>query len=748
MLFRKHLIAGLAAALAPFALVACFPETVDKPVDPDAKFVRVKNAVVGEYIVVLKTPAGARAMRSSEVAAAADLLLTPFAAKTEQQYSTALQGFSVAELSEADAKALAAEPTVAYVQENGIITLDATQTNATRGLDRIDQRALPLNQTYTYNTDGTGVTAFIIDTGIRATHSNFGGRVGTGFTSINDGQGTNDCQGHGTHVAGTVGSATYGVAKNVQLIPVRVLNCQGSGTDAQVIAGADWVAANHSGPSVANLSLGGDASPALDAAIASMVTSGVTTAVAAGNETQNACNVSPSREPLAITVASTTTADAFSSFSNFGSCVDIAAPGSSITSLSNSSDTATAVLSGTSMASPHVAGAAALYLSANPTATPAQVVAALTSNATAGVLSGVNGSPNLLLFIGFIGGGTANQAPTASITAPANGSTVTGTVTVSANAADADGSVASVRFNLPDGTVITDTTSPYATTWNSTTVANGANYQVRATATDNLGAVSTTAISTVTVSNGGGGACIDGTFNAAGLPLSIPDNNTTGVTSSLAVIGDGTVSTLALSLNITHTYRGDLVVSLVSPTGTSFAVSNRAGGSADNLVLTASAITAFAGQTAAGTWQLKVQDLAGVDVGTINSWSLRIVGNCTPGGGAWSGSATPNLATVDNGQVCSTLSVTATGGQSSAAKLNLSGTHAYRSILRGTLAHNGVTVAAFPTGTFPTGSGTFAFTDRAIAGLSGDAAGAWTLCIVDTDAFADTGVLSSWSVHN
>jgi subtilisin family serine protease len=750
MSLRKLTAAGLALALAPAALVACFPDDHAKPVDTSSKFIRVAHPIAGQYIVVLDTPAGSRALRAAEISAAASQLLTPFSAKAQLQYATAIAGFSVEELTEPEAVQIAADPKVAYVQENGLVSINATQTNATWGLDRIDQPALPLNQTYTYNADGTGVTAFIIDTGIRSTHSNFGGRVGPGFTSINDGQGTNDCNGHGTHTAGTVGSATYGVAKNVQVVPVRVLNCQGEGSDAEVIAGVDWVAANHTGPSVANMSLGGDASPALDTSIHNLVTAGVTVAVAAGNETQDACNVSPAREPFAITVGSTTTGDSRSGFSNFGTCVDISAPGSGITSLSNGSDSATAVLSGTSMATPHVAGAAALYLSANPTATPAQVAAALTSNATAGRLTGLNGSPNLLLYIGFIGGGSANQAPTVSITAPATGTTVTGTVTVTANAADSDGAVASVRFNLPDGTVVTDTTAPYSTTWSSATVTNGTGYQIKATATDDQGAVSATATSTVTVSNGGTGTCIDGTFTAAGLPVSIPDNNTTGVTSTVAVTGNGTVATLALSLNLTHTFRGDLVVTLISPNGTSFVVSNRAGGSADDLVLTASAITAFAGQPAAGTWSLKVQDLASLDTGMINSWSLRIIGNCGGGGGSgtWSGSATPNLATVDNGSVCSTLTVTATGGMAAVAKLNVAGTHGYRSILRGTLQHNGVTVAAFPISTFPTGSGTFAFTDRAIAGLSGDAAGPWTLCIVDTDAFGDAGVLSSWSVHN
>jgi zinc metalloprotease ZmpA len=241
--------------------------------------------------------------------------------------------------------------------------------------------------------------------------------------------------------------------------------------------------------------------------------------------------------------------------------------------------------------------------------------------------------------------------------------------------------------------------------------------------------------------------CINGTFNSANVPLPIPDNNSTGVTSNLAVTGNGTVSSLSLSLNITHTFRGDLVVTLLAPSGATFVVSNRAGGSADNLVITNQAITAFNGSTAAGTWRLRVQDLAGVDVGTLNSWSLAIVGNCG-GGGTWSGSANPNLPTQDNGTVCTSLTVPMTGNASE-AKLDISGRHDFCRVLSGTLAHNGTTVTAFPTNTFPTsGPCNFAFTSRAVAGLSGDATGTWTFCIRDGDAFGDTGMLNTWSVHN
>ncbi|HEY0476797.1 MAG TPA: proprotein convertase P-domain-containing protein [Kofleriaceae bacterium] len=337
-----------------------------------------------------------------------------------------------------------------------------------------------------------------------------------------------------------------------------------------------------------------------------------------------------------------------------------------------------------------------------------------------------------------------NQAPTVAITTPTNGSTVSGTITVAATAADADGTVTSVKFNLPDGTSVTDTTAPFSTTWNTATVPDGGGRVITAIATDNQGATATSSV-TVAVANGTGG-CINNTFTATDVPMAIPDNNATGITSSLPVTGNGNVGTLSLSLNISHTFRGDLVVTLISPGGVQFVVSNRAGGSAANLVITNQAITAFNGQPAAGTWKLKVQDLAAVDTGTLNSWSLAIVGNCGQVT-HWSGSATPNLPTIDAGTACTNLTVTTTG-DSSVAKLDVSGRHDFRSILRGTLAHNGVTVTAFPVGTFPTGSGTFSFANRAVPGLSGDASGVWTLCIVDTDAFGDTGTLNTWSVHD
>jgi subtilisin family serine protease len=356
-----------------------------------------QDPVPGQYIVELAPGA------SSQVATRAEQLAGSVGADVEQVYYQALQGFSI-QATPAEAQALAGQPGVASVSEDGFVHATATQsTPPSWGLDRIDQHPLPLDAAYHYATGAPTVHAYVLDTAIRLTHQDFGGRATSGWDFVDDDANAgDDCSGgatgHGTHVAGTTGGSAFGVAKSVQIVAVRVLDCSGNGLFSDVIAGIDWVAANAQRPAVANMSLGGAASSPVDQALANAVASGITFVVAAGNTNTDACGSSPAREPTAITVAATTSADARASFSNFGSCVDIFAPGDSIVSDWRTSDTATSPLSGTSMASPHVTGVAAAYLQRNPLASPSQVASALVAAATPNVVSGVSGSPNRLLY--------------------------------------------------------------------------------------------------------------------------------------------------------------------------------------------------------------------------------------------------------------------------------------------------------------------------------------------------------------
>jgi subtilisin family serine protease len=391
------LIALVALCVATLAPTPTWGQKEDKPTQEEkseAKFLRKgADAIPGQYIVMLKDQERGD---HSVAGVLAELLVGIYGGKIKHIYKHAINGFAV-QMPEEAALLLSEDPRVEYVEADGTIHTGATQTGATWGLDRIDQRDRPLNGSYVYNFTGSGVRVYVIDTGIRTAHTQFGGRASVSYDAL--GGNGQDCNGHGTHVAGTIGGSTYGVAKSVSLRAVRVLNCSGSGSTSGVIAGVNWVTQNHIKPAAANMSLGGGASSSLDTAVQNSINAGVTYAVSAGNSNTDACTQSPARVGAAITVGSSTSSDARSSFSNYGVCVDIFAPGSSITSAWSTSNTATNTISGTSMASPHVAGVAALYLQRFPSASPSTVRNAIVNASTTNRLTGIgSGSPNRLLY--------------------------------------------------------------------------------------------------------------------------------------------------------------------------------------------------------------------------------------------------------------------------------------------------------------------------------------------------------------
>lgn len=576
------------------------------------EFRTVKQPIPGQYIVVLKDNAASLASERSSLSRVSVVsrdIATKHRAKLVRSYNNVLRGF----VARADDKSLArllADPRVAYVQEDGVVSIAASQSNATWGIDRIDQRNMPLNQTYTYDTTASSVHAYIIDTGILLNHAQFSGRIGNGYDAVSNGGNANDCNGHGTHVAGTVGGTTYGVAKEVKLHPVRVLGCNGSGANSGVIAGMDWVAENHVKPAVVNMSLGGSADQATDDAVNRLHNAGVTVVVAAGNNSGNACSYSPARAANAITVGSTTNTDARSSFSNFGSCLDIYGPGSNILSAWHTSSTATNTISGTSMASPHVAGVAALYLANNPNATPTQVRNALVDNATSGkVTDAGSGSPNKLLYSIF--GGGENPPP------PPDTYSVSGTITNSVGTGISG-------VTVSNGTVSATTSSSGAytltglanATYTLTPSLSGYTFSPASRSVTVNGANVTGINFTGTADSGGG----DGQTYTNDFDYYIFDNFT--VQSPIFVSGrSGNASaTTQVKVKILHTYISELKVDLIAPDGSVYVLHNRSGGSADNIDQTYT--VNLTGEALNGVWFLRVNDNAAGDTGRLDSWSI------------------------------------------------------------------------------------------------------------------------------
>ncbi|WP_198077638.1 S8 family peptidase [Acinetobacter calcoaceticus] len=377
--------------MAAVNLVHAAPNTTSSLLDSS----QAKGIIKNQYIVILNKDAGPSIDFAQNIA-------KQHGAKILQSYDTVLKGFAIYlpdTAATAFVEAMKKNPKVLSIENDTVMKIDATtQSNPDWGLDRIDQKALPLNSAYSYLQTGSGTTAYIVDTGILSSHQQFSGRVLSGYTAISDGNGTTDCNGHGTHVAGTVGGSTYGVAKNVNLVPIRILGCDGSGASSNVIAGLDWILKNGKKPAVVNMSLGGDASTSLDSAVENLFDNGYVMVVAAGNSNTDACSASPARVSKALTVAATDNTDTRASYSNYGSCVDIFAPGSQINSSWIGSNTATKVLNGTSMATPHVAGVVAEMLQSIPTATPQTISTNLLNQASSNVVKNPSGSPNRLLY--------------------------------------------------------------------------------------------------------------------------------------------------------------------------------------------------------------------------------------------------------------------------------------------------------------------------------------------------------------
>ncbi|MBE1876859.1 proprotein convertase P-domain-containing protein [Myceligenerans pegani] len=729
-------VAGLAAVALP---APAGPHTVPAQAAPAGALLGVRSpgAIPGEFVVVLDDAAPSR------LDARAGGLAREFSGTVLRTFEHAVPGFSVA-MSTADARRLSRDPSVAYVEANQRVSVQDVQSpTPSWGLDRADQRALPLDTSFTYPNTGAGVTAYVIDTGIRVSHQDFEDRAVSGTDVVDGDADAADCNGHGTHVAGTLGGEDHGVAKDVSLVGVRVLDCAGDGTTEDVIAGIDWVTAHHrpGEPAVANVSLGGGFSQAVNDAVSASIADGITYAVAAGNDTGvDACTRSPASAPAALTVGATTSTDARAPYSNIGACLDLFAPGTSITSAWHDADTATGTINGTSMATPHVTGAAALYLAANPSLTPAEVSSALLDAATPGVVTQAGaGSPNRLLFTGDVPPPTQDFA--VSVENPEGivqaGSSVAVAVSTRTTLGDPQ-QVTLSAHGLPGGVTASfdpaTITSGQASTLTLTTTASAppGTYalQVRA-----RGATWHTTTYRLTV------AGPPGCSQTNGSDVPIRDNAT--VTSVVSVTGcDATPSATArVAVAIRHTYVGDLYVDLIAPSGTTYRLHSGTGGGADNIDTTYT--VDLSRETASGPWRLRVRDTQTGDSGHIDSWTLDLD---PPNGppAICDGENTTDVPIPDNATVNSPITLSnCPRGASASSQVHVDITHPYRGDL--------VVRLIAPDGTvYPlldkTGGGADDVHQTFTVNLAAEPVdGTWNLRVQDTAA-GDTGTLTGWSL--